>query len=78
MGRKQITFSVPEGVYKYIENRVNDAGYGTVSEYLRDLVRDDRQRQINLSNSANRYSSAAVHVPPPAHRQLLASAARRR
>ncbi len=49
MGRKQITFSVPEGVYKYIENRVNDAGYGTVASISEiSCVMTDSFRSIYL------------------------------
>lgn len=72
MARKQITISVPETMQRYIENRVNESGFGTVSEYFRNLVREDRQKQLNRTNSSNAYARRAEPVYRP-----LVSAARR-
>ena len=77
MGRKTVTISMPEWMHRYIENRVKEE-YGAVSEYFRDLVRGDRQRQINLTNSANRFAAPTVPVPNREYRPPLASAARRK
>ncbi len=66
---------MPEAMHRYINDRVKESGYGTVSEYFRELVRDDRQRQINRADAANRYTVQ----PSPAPAYLpLASAARRK
>lgn len=70
MSRSTIHISVPDAVRRYVEDRVEASGYGSVSEYFRELVREDRQRQINRMNNANRYAA------PPAYRPL-ASAVRR-
>ena len=40
--RKKVTISVPEGMHDYMIER---SRYGTVSEYVRRLVRLDQQRQ---------------------------------
>lgn len=44
-----INISLPEVLKTYIDKRVVAGGYGTVSEYIRDLVRQDqRQSQQEL------------------------------
>ncbi|MBV9240794.1 MAG: hypothetical protein JO314_02200 [Acidobacteria bacterium] len=48
--RKQITFSVPDDVHRYVRMRVEATGYGSVSEYFRELIRGDRLKQIELGN----------------------------
>ena len=37
--------SLPENLKTYVKEQVNYGGYGTVSEYLRELIRDDRKRK---------------------------------
>jgi antitoxin ParD1/3/4 len=37
--------SLPESLKTYVEEQVNDGGYGTVSEYLRELIREDKKRK---------------------------------
>ncbi|HZP83028.1 MAG TPA: type II toxin-antitoxin system ParD family antitoxin [Chthonomonadaceae bacterium] len=37
--------SLPEALKAYVEEQVNDGGYGTVSEYLRELIREDKKRK---------------------------------
>jgi len=37
--------SLPESLKEYVEGQVNDSGYGTVSEYLRELIREDKKRK---------------------------------
>ncbi len=41
---KVLSVPVPKGLQDFIEKRVSDAGFQTVSEYLRALVRADQQR----------------------------------
>lgn len=40
-----VTFSLPQSMREFIERQVADEGFGTVSEYLRSLVRDDQKRK---------------------------------
>ncbi|WP_231636795.1 MULTISPECIES: type II toxin-antitoxin system ParD family antitoxin [Planktothricoides] len=44
--------SVPEPMRDYIEQQVKTGGYGSVSEYIRDLIRQDQKRkaQEHLEN----------------------------
>ena len=39
-----INISLPETLKEYVEHRVTVGGYGTTSEYLRELIREDRKR----------------------------------
>ena len=41
---KVLSVPVPKGLEDFIKKRVSDAGFQTVSEYLRSLVRADQQR----------------------------------
>lgn len=42
---KTVTISMPESLKAYIDEQVADEGFGTVSEYLRSLIRDDAKRK---------------------------------
>ncbi len=37
--------SLPETLKTYVEEQVAFGGYGTVSEYLRELIREDKKRK---------------------------------
>lgn len=76
MARKTITISVPDTVHRYIEERVAEAGFGSVSDYFRNLVREDRQRQLNRTNG-DAHFARRMEASPTASYRPLASAARR-
>lgn len=40
-----MSFSLPESLREYIDDRVRTGQYGNTSEYLRDLVRRDQEDQ---------------------------------
>ena len=40
-----INISLPESMKAYIEEQVASGGYGTVSEYFRELIRQDQKRK---------------------------------
>jgi len=40
-----LTFSLPQAMREFIEKQVEEGGFGTVSEYLRSLVREDQKRK---------------------------------
>ena len=40
-----MSFSLPESLREYIDERVRTGDYGNTSEYLRDLVRRDQEDQ---------------------------------
>ena len=37
--------SLPEGLKDFVDEQVAERGYGTSSEYVRDLIRRDQERQ---------------------------------
>ncbi len=43
-----INISLPETLRNFVEKRVADGGFSTASEYLRDLIRSDRERARKL------------------------------
>ena len=44
---ESMNVSLPEGLKSFVEERVRTGGYGTVSEYVRALVREDQKRQTD-------------------------------
>ena len=38
------TFSIPEPMSEYLSYRVKSGQYGNISEYFRDLIRQDQQK----------------------------------
>ncbi len=42
--------SLPEKMKEFVDRRVEDGGYQTVSEYVRDLIRKDIQLQAKERN----------------------------
>lgn len=64
MARSTIHISVPEKWLGFVEMRVAEEGFGSVSEYFRELLRDDRQRRIIRINSASRPNPASL-LPTP-------------
>ena len=40
-----MNISLPDKLKSYVDNRVERDGYGTVSEYFRELIRQDQQRR---------------------------------
>jgi antitoxin ParD1/3/4 len=57
--RKIINISVPDATKRYVERRVAEEHFGSVSEYFRDLIRHDqkRSRSYNQSVARNRFLS---------------------
>lgn len=39
-----MNISLPDGLKAFVDEQVSERGYGTVSEYVRDLIRKDQQR----------------------------------
>ncbi|MBU6487927.1 MAG: type II toxin-antitoxin system ParD family antitoxin [Burkholderiales bacterium] len=40
-----MNISLPDSLKTFIDDQVTERGYGTISEYVRELVRRDQQRQ---------------------------------
>ena len=42
---KSINISLPESMRTYIDQQISLHGYGTASEYIRDLIRNDQKQK---------------------------------
>jgi antitoxin ParD1/3/4 len=40
-----MNISLPDSLKDFVEQQVTEGGYGTTSEYVRELIRRDRDRQ---------------------------------
>ena len=45
VSRNTMSFALPESMREYIDARVRDGNYGNTSEYLRELIRHDQERE---------------------------------
>ncbi len=45
VSRNTMSFAIPEELRGYVDERVQSGEYGNTSEYLRDLIRQDRREQ---------------------------------
>ena len=41
-----MNISLPEALKSYVDQQAHDNGYGSSSEYIRELIRKDRSRQL--------------------------------
>jgi len=44
---KSINISLPDAMRTYVEEQVANGGYSTLSEYFRELIRQDQKRKAN-------------------------------
>jgi antitoxin ParD1/3/4 len=45
LGVSTMNVSLPDELKSYVDDQVGGGGYGSTSEYVRDLIRQDRDRQ---------------------------------
>ena len=45
MAMTNINISLPESMRAYVEQKIERDGYGTISEYLRSLIRADEEKE---------------------------------
>ena len=38
--------ALPESMKQFVQERVNEGGYSSVSEYIRELIRGDQRRKV--------------------------------
>lgn len=41
-----MNITLPEPMRKFIEEQINSGSYGTASEYMRALIREDQKRKV--------------------------------
>jgi len=42
-----LNISLPEALKQYVEGQVGSGDWGTPSEYIRDLIRQDKERRLH-------------------------------
>jgi antitoxin ParD1/3/4 len=45
MATTTMNISLPDTMKSFVEERLNNDGYGTISEYIRELIRDDQKKR---------------------------------
>ncbi len=48
MAVTSLNISLPEALKKYVEGQVASGDWGTPSEYIRALIREDKERRLHL------------------------------
>jgi antitoxin ParD1/3/4 len=44
MATSTLNISLPETMREFVEEKIKNEGYGTISEYVRELIRADQKR----------------------------------
>lgn len=44
MATSTLNISLPEPMRAFVEEKIHNGGYGTISEYVRELIRADQRR----------------------------------
>jgi antitoxin ParD1/3/4 len=47
MAMTSLNISLPEALKEYVEGQVASGNWGTPSEYVRDLIRQDKERRLH-------------------------------
>lgn len=45
MATSTLNISLPDSMRKYVEDKVSAEGFGTISEYVRDLIRSEQRTE---------------------------------
>lgn len=62
MKTKTLTISLPESLRLYVEERA-EYNYGSVSEYIRELIRSEQRRAFEAMDPANNRHRNAAGTP---------------
>lgn len=59
MSTSTLNISLPESMRQYVEKKIRSEGYGTISEYVRELIRADQKAEDSRFDSliAQAYAS---------------------
>lgn len=61
MARKVVAVSMPPGMVKWVQERVaNDQEFVSVSDYIRELVRNDKERLRIKASIGPRFDSTFI------------------
>jgi Arc/MetJ-type ribon-helix-helix transcriptional regulator len=67
-----MTVSLPKAMREYVATRAKTGGFGSISDFIRDLIRRD-QRESALPVAASSPPDSAASVPQDSWRELQAS-----
>jgi antitoxin ParD1/3/4 len=76
MAMQTMTISLPSDMREYVDNRTQTGGFGNASEYVRDLIRRERDRraqQLLEEQLINNLGSSAIEWTPEVRERLLAT-----
>ena len=57
-----MNISLPESLKTFVDEQVSERGYGTSSEYVRELIRNDQERRQLRSLLLDGAGSEATHA----------------
>ena len=70
-----LNISLPETLKKFVEEQTEQCGYSTPSEYVRQLLREDRKRRAEEKLEALLLAGLNTGKPVRSQRRILAEAA---
>jgi antitoxin ParD1/3/4 len=76
MAMQTMTISLPSDMREYVDNRTQTGGFGNASEYVRDLIRRERDRRAQQQldeQLINNLRSPQVEWTPEVRERLLAT-----
>ena len=76
MAMQTMTISLPSDMREYVDSRTQTGGFGNASEYVRDLIRRERDRraqQLLEEQLINNLGSPAIEWTPEVRERLLAT-----
>ena len=68
MARERLSISLPESARRFVEERVETEGYGSVSEYFRELIRLDQRLELDRRDEAVMRAAMEIAERPGGHR----------
>jgi antitoxin ParD1/3/4 len=74
MAMQTMTISLPSDMREYVDNRTQTGGFGNASEYVRDLIRRERDRRAQQQldeQLINNLRSPQVEWTPEVRERLL-------
>ena len=74
MAMQTLTISVPPDMRAYIDNRTQTGGFGNTSEFVRDLIRREREQRAQDALEAqliNNLNSPLIELTPDARERLI-------
>ncbi len=64
MATSTLNISLPESMRRFVEEKIDSEGYGTISEYVRELIREDQRREKREFDSLIREAYASGEPTP--------------